>query len=51
MTTKYVPTKLKLVRPVPSDVDIAQASFDFFPYFGGGVITGIDMDLIEYRVY
>jgi methylenetetrahydrofolate dehydrogenase (NADP+)/methenyltetrahydrofolate cyclohydrolase/formyltetrahydrofolate synthetase len=26
MTKKFVPTKLKLVRPVPSDIDIAQAS-------------------------
>jgi formyltetrahydrofolate synthetase len=26
MTTKFTPTKLKLVRPVPSDIDIAQAS-------------------------
>ena len=26
MTKKFTPTKLKLVRPVPSDIDIAQAS-------------------------
>ena len=26
MTTKFVPTKLKLVRPVPSDIDIAQTA-------------------------
>ncbi len=26
MTIKFTPTKLKLVRPVPSDIDIAQAS-------------------------
>lgn len=26
MKTKFAPTKLKLVRPVPSDIDIAQAS-------------------------
>ncbi len=26
MTRKFVPTRLKLVRPVPSDIDIAQAS-------------------------
>jgi methylenetetrahydrofolate dehydrogenase (NADP+)/methenyltetrahydrofolate cyclohydrolase/formyltetrahydrofolate synthetase len=26
MTKKFVPTKLKLIRPVPSDIDIAQAS-------------------------
>ena len=26
MTKKFVPTKLKLLRPVPSDIDIAQAS-------------------------
>jgi len=26
MTKQFVPTKLKLVRPVPSDIDIAQAS-------------------------
>jgi formyltetrahydrofolate synthetase len=26
MKTKFAPTKLKLIRPVPSDIDIAQAS-------------------------
>ncbi len=26
MTKQFVPTKLKLIRPVPSDIDIAQAS-------------------------
>ena len=26
MTKKFIPTKLKLIRPVPSDIDIAQAS-------------------------
>lgn len=26
MTKEFIPTKLKLVRPVPSDIDIAQAS-------------------------
>ena len=26
MTKKFTPTKLKLIRPVPSDIDIAQAS-------------------------
>ena len=26
MTKKFTPTKLKLVRPVPSDIDIAQAA-------------------------
>jgi len=26
MTRKFVPTKLKFVRPVPSDIDIAQAA-------------------------
>jgi len=26
MTRKFVPTKLKIIRPVPSDIDIAQAS-------------------------
>jgi len=26
MTIKFTPTKLKLIRPVPSDIDIAQAS-------------------------
>ena len=26
MTMEFVPTKLKLVRPVPSDIEIAQAA-------------------------
>ncbi len=26
MTKKFVPTKLNLIRPVPSDIEIAQAA-------------------------
>jgi len=46
MTTKFTPTKLKLVRPVPSDIDIAQAS-DIKPITQIAAELGIREDELE----
>ena len=46
MTIKFTPTKLKLVRPVPSDIDIAQAS-DIKPITQIAAELGIREDELE----
>ena len=46
MTTKFTPTKLKLVRPVPSDIEIAQAS-DIKPITQIAAELGIREDELE----
>ena len=47
MTMKFVPTKLKLIRPVPSDIDIAQAS-DIKPISQVAEEVGILTDELEF---
>jgi methylenetetrahydrofolate dehydrogenase (NADP+) / methenyltetrahydrofolate cyclohydrolase / formyltetrahydrofolate synthetase len=46
MATPFIPTKLKLVRPVPSDIDIAQAS-DIKPILQVAAETGIQPSELE----
>jgi methylenetetrahydrofolate dehydrogenase (NADP+) / methenyltetrahydrofolate cyclohydrolase / formyltetrahydrofolate synthetase len=47
MTKKFTPTKLKLIRPVPSDIDIAQAS-DIKPISQVAVEVGILPEELEF---
>jgi len=47
MIMKFVPTKLKLIRPVPSDIDIAQAS-DIKPISQVAEEVGILPDELEF---
>ncbi len=47
MTKKFVPIKLKLVRPVPSDIDIAQAS-DIKPIIQVAEEVGILPEELEF---
>jgi len=46
MTSKFVPTKLKFVQPVPSDIDIAQAA-EIKPIIQVAEETGILADELE----